>query len=218
MVFDVSARIHELGVVPVLAVERAEAALPLGDALLEGGLPIAEVTFRTDAAAEVIQTLSSERPDLLVGAGTVLTVDQLKAAVACGAKFAVAPGLNPEVVRAAGDYGLPFMPGVATATDIEAALALGCDTLKYFPAELMGGIKMLKALYGPYGHTGVRFLPTGGVSEDNLAAYLGEPFVAAVGGTWVARKDDIAEGRWEAIAERCRRIGEIRSAARSDAS
>ncbi|MGD0897845.1 MAG: bifunctional 4-hydroxy-2-oxoglutarate aldolase/2-dehydro-3-deoxy-phosphogluconate aldolase, partial [Thermoguttaceae bacterium] len=174
-------KLAAFGVIPVLAIESAEAALPLADALLAGGLPVAEITFRTTAAAQVIDILSARRPELLVGAGTVLSEANLDAAVACGARFGVAPGLNPRIVGRAQESGLPFMPGVSTATEIEQALALGCRTVKFFPAELAGGIEMIKALSAPYAHTGVRFVPTGGVHADNLASYLGVPTVAAVG-------------------------------------
>jgi len=202
------------GVVPVLAIDAVETALPLADALLAGGLPVAEVTFRTAAAAEVLRLLARERPQLLLGAGTVLNTENLDAAIQCGARFALAPGLNPAVVARAREAGLPFLPGVATPTDIEAALGLGCSLLKFFPSEAMGGISMLRALSGPYKHTGVRFVPTGGVNAANLAAYLSTEGVAAVGGTWIATKGDLAEGNWSAITERCRKVREVVGAVR----
>jgi 2-dehydro-3-deoxyphosphogluconate aldolase/(4S)-4-hydroxy-2-oxoglutarate aldolase len=197
------------GVIPVLAIESAEAALPLADALLDGGLPVAEITFRTAAAAEVIEKLCRQRPQLLVGAGTVLTAANLEAAVACGARFGVAPGLNPRIVQQARQLRLPFIPGVTTASEIEEALELDCRTVKYFPAELAGGVKMIAALSGPYAHTGLRFVPTGGVTAGNLASYLSLPAVLAVGGTWIAKKDDPAAGRWSEIRQRCRAAVEI---------
>lgn len=196
-------------VVPVIAIESADAAVPLADALLEGGLPIAEVTFRTAAAANAIRALSQQRPDLLVGAGTVLTVENLEAAKDCGAKFAVAPGFNPEIVKRAQEIGLPFVPGVCTPSDIEGALALGCKALKFFPSEAMGGLGMIKALSGPYLHTGMRFVPTGGVTIKNLPDYLANPAVVAVGGTWVAKKDAIAAGDWDGVCANCKEIAEV---------
>lgn len=196
-------RIAQLGVVPVIAIESLEAALPLADALLAGGLPIIEIAFRTRAAADVIRKLSQERPQILVGAGTVLTLENLQTAQACGARFALAPGLNPNVVQHAVSLGLPFVPGVATPSEIEQALALGCTTLKFFPSEQLGGVKMLEAMFGPYGQTGLRFVPTGGVNAANLESYLKCPAVAAVGGTWLAKKEDLAAGQWDAIRERC---------------
>jgi 2-dehydro-3-deoxyphosphogluconate aldolase/(4S)-4-hydroxy-2-oxoglutarate aldolase len=200
---DVFRTLAHHGVVPVIAIDSLDAALPLADALLGGGLPLVEITFRTAAAADVIRRLTAERPQLLVGAGTVLTAENLEAAVQCGAKFGVAPGLNPQIVRRAREVGLPFVPGVATPSEIEQAMALGCRVLKFFPAEALGGVAMLQALTAPYAHTGVRFVPTGGVGPANLKSYLDLPQVAAVGGTWLAKKEDLAAGRWLVIRERC---------------
>ena len=212
---DVFSRVSELGVVPVIAIDSVEHALPLADALLAGGLPLVEVTFRTKAAAEVISLLSKERPDLMVGAGTVLTPETVQTAVDAGARFAVAPGLNPRVVAAASARGLPFMPGIANPTDIEAALELGCRLLKFFPAEALGGTKLLSAFSAPYKHTGVRFMPTGGASPANLGAYLAIDTVVAVGGTWIAKKEDMAEGKWDEITQRCREARAIVDAIRN---
>ena len=207
-------RVAELGVVPVIAIDSAAHALPLADALLAGGLPVVEITFRTAAAAEVIRILAKERPDLITGAGTVLTPETVKIAVDAGARFAVAPGLNPRVVKAAQELGLPFVPGIANPSDIEAGLELGCRLLKFFPAEALGGTKLLSALSAPYKHTGVRFMPTGGASTANLESYLKIDTVAAVGGTWIAKKEDMAEGKWDLIAQRCREARAIVAAAR----
>ena len=195
--------IERTRIVPVVAIESAEAALPLADALLEGGLPVVEVTFRTAAAADVISMLAEKRPELLVGAGTVVTRDNLEAAQACGAKFCVSPGLNPEILEKAGEINMPFLPGVCTPSDVERGLSLGYTALKFFPAEVSGGVAMIKALAAPYGHLGVRFMPTGGVSVDNLATYLRVSSVLAVGGTWIAKQNDLAEGNWAAIRQRC---------------
>ena len=202
-------QIGSLGVVPVIAIDDSKSALPLADALLGGRLPIIEVTFRTPAAAQVIQTLVRERPSLLVGAGTVLTRENLLAAKAAGARFGVAPGLNPEIVKLARDMDLPFIPGVATPSEIEQALFLGCAMLKFFPAEAMGGVAMLNTLAAPYGHTGVKFVPTGGVNPANLESYLSCKAVAAVGGTWIAKKEDLAAGHWQEIRRRCEAAVEI---------
>ncbi len=207
-------RVAELGVVPVIAIDSAAHALPLADALLAGGLPVVEITFRTAAAAEIIRILAKERPDLITGAGTVLTPETVKIAVDAGARFAVAPGLNPRVVKAAQELGLPFVPGIANPSDIEAGLELGCRLLKFFPAEALGGTKLLSALSAPYKHTGVRFMPTGGASTANLESYLKIDTVAAVGGTWIAKKEDMAEGKWDLIAQRCREARAIVAAAR----
>ena len=197
---EVFEKIAEFGVVPVIAIDSAEQALPLADALIAGGLPLAEITFRTEAAAETISQIAKNRPQMLVGAGTVLTPATVAAAREAGAAFAVAPGLNARVVGSARALGLPFVPG----TDVEIGLELGCKLLKFFPAEALGGAKLLTAIYAPYKHTGVKFMPTGGVTADNLESYLSLPAVAAVGGTWIAKPADIAAGNWDAITERCR--------------
>lgn len=201
---EVYAQIGRLKIVPVIAIESPEQGLPLADALLEGGLPVAEITFRTDAAAAVIEKLARERPELLAGAGTVITLDNLRRAADCGAKFAYAPGLNPEIVREALKMGFPFSPGIMTPSDIECALGLGVTMLKFFPAGAAGGVNMLKSLAAPYAHTGVKFVPTGGVKPDNMRDYLAQKTVLAIGGTWIATKDDIAAGRWNTIRDNCR--------------
>jgi 2-dehydro-3-deoxyphosphogluconate aldolase/(4S)-4-hydroxy-2-oxoglutarate aldolase len=200
---EIFARIAQLGIVPVVAIENTDAAIPLADALIAGGLPVVEITFRTAAAAEVIRKITKERPQLIVGAGTVLTAVNLEAAKASGAAFAVAPGLNPQTVKQSQAIGLPFVPGVATPSDIELGLSLGCKFLKFFPAESNGGVGMLEALSAPYRHTGIRFMPTGGVNPANLESYLKLESVAAVGGTWIAKKEDLAHGKWDDVRTRC---------------
>jgi len=202
-------KIETVRVVPVIAIDSVDAALPLADALIAGGLPVAEITFRTDAAADVIALLKKERPQLLLGAGTVLTPENARRAKDCGAVFAVSPGLNPAVVQEAQSIGLPIAPGVMTPSDIEAALQLGVKVLKFFPAGAAGGVKMLKSMSAPYRHLGVQFIPTGGVTADNAAEYLAEEIVLAVGGTWIARKDLISSGDWDAITANCRQIVEL---------
>lgn len=211
---EIFSRIAKIGVVPVIAIESVEVAIPLADALIEGGLPVVEITFRTAAAAEVIAKLAKERPQLIVGAGTVLTAANVEAAKKSGAAFAVAPGLNPQTVKHAQSVGLPFLPGVATASDIEAGLSLGCKLLKFFPAESNGGVGMLEALSGPYKHTGLHFMPTGGVNPANLESYLKIETVAAVGGTWIAKKEDLANGNWAEVRSRCQAAVEIVARAR----
>jgi 2-dehydro-3-deoxyphosphogluconate aldolase/(4S)-4-hydroxy-2-oxoglutarate aldolase len=201
---EIFARIARLGIVPVIAIERVEAAIPLADALIAGGLPVVEITFRTTAAAEVIRKIAKERPQMIIGAGTILTRANVEAAKASGAAFAVAPGVNPEIVKHARAIGLPFVPGIATPSDIELGLSLGCRLLKFFPAEANGGVKMLEALSAPYQPSGVRFMPTGGVNPANLESYLKLDTVAAVGGTWIAKKEDLADGKWGEIPGRCK--------------
>lgn len=210
----VLSRIAAFGVMPVIAIDSVDAAIGLADALLQGGLPVVEITFRTAAAAEVIRVIARERPQLIVGAGTVLKSADLAIAKASGAAFCVAPGLNPQIVRLAQDMGMPFVPGVATPSEIEQGLALGCQMLKFFPAEALGGAPMIEALSAPYRHTGVRFMPTGGVTPANLESYLKLDTVATVGGTWIAKKDDLLAGKWEDIRNRCNAALEIVAKAR----
>lgn len=197
-------RILAKRIVPVVVLDRAEDAEPLAEALLAGGLDIMEVTFRTAAAEESIRRIAKSFPEVLLGAGTVLAPEQALRARDAGAIFALAPGLNPAVVTAATEAGLAFSPGIMTPSDIEGALSLGCKLLKFFPAEAAGGTKMLKALAGPYAHTGVKFVPTGGISSANLAEYLGLPVVAAIGGSWMVDKKLVAEGNWAEVTRRTR--------------
>lgn len=183
-------------ILPVVVLEDAGAAAPLAAALTAGGLHSVEVTFRTDAAAAAIQTMS-EQPDLLVGAGTVLTPAQVDRAVAAGARFVVSPGFGPRVVAHCQELGVPVFPGVASATEIQMALDAGLDTIKFFPAEQLGGLPMIKALAAPF--RAVRFIPTGGVNTGNLADYLAHPAVLAVGGTWMVAPALLAAGRWDEV-------------------
>ena len=191
--------LREYGVVPVVAVDTPDDGLRLCEALLAGGLPVAEITFRTEAAEATIRAAQQAFPEMIFGAGTVLTVDQLHRAADAGARFAVAPGCNPTVVRAAVAADFPFAPGICTASDVERAVELGVRQLKFFPAEAVGGVKMLKALIGPYGHLGLEFCPTGGVNAENMLSYLAVPQVAFVGGTWIAKKDLLKAGDWARI-------------------
>lgn len=202
-------KLSEYRVIPVISIESVDFALGLADALIEGRLPVAEITFRTDAAADVISLLADKRPELILGAGTVLNTENVQKAKDCGAAFAVAPGFNPDVVNKSGEIGLPFVPGVSNPTNIESALSLGCKTLKFFPAEASGGINYLNAIATPYKHTGVKFVPTGGVNADNLAGYLTNPFILACGGTWIAKKDDITDGNWGKIKSNCLEVAKI---------
>ncbi len=200
---SVVARIESAKIVPVIAIDHLEQALPLADALIEGGLPIAEITFRTKAAADVIRKIANMRPDVLIGAGTVLTVDTLHRAIDSGAKFAVAPGLNPRVVEEANKLDFQFSPGIMTPSDIEIGTEMGISLFKYFPAEAAGGIKLLKSISAPYAHLGLKFIPTGGITPANMNDYLGLSSVAAIGGTWLAKQAMIASGEWDAISRNC---------------
>lgn len=198
---DVFARLQKFRVFPILTVDDAAKAGPLADALREGGLGCAEVTFRTAAGAAVIRAMAA-RGDLLVGAGTVLNTDLAKQAVDAGASFMVTPGFNPDVVTWCLDHRVPVAPGIATPTDIEQALEFGLTVLKFFPAEAFGGVKTLKALSGPYGH--VRFIPTGGITTANLRDYLALPSVLACAGSWIATPELIKAGESGTIARLAR--------------
>ena len=199
-------------IVPVVVIENPAVAVDLADALLDAGLRVIEITFRTASAAKAIATLASSRPEMLVGAGTLLTAENIKHAMDAGAKFGVAPGLNEHTVSAAYEAGLDFAPGVATPSEVERALSLGCKVLKFFPAEQAGGVNMLKALEGPYSHTGVKFVPTGGINAANMNNYLALKCVAAIGGSWFVDKKLISTHDWKAISQLTR---EALAAARS---
>ncbi|MBB5350488.1 2-dehydro-3-deoxyphosphogluconate aldolase/(4S)-4-hydroxy-2-oxoglutarate aldolase [Haloferula luteola] len=191
--------ILEKRICPVVVLDHVEDAEPLADALLEGGLNVMEITFRTDAAADCIQKIANDRPEIIVGAGTLLCPEQVQRAKDSGATFGLAPGLNPQVLAKANELELPFCPGVMTPTDIEEALGLGCDLLKFFPAGPAGGPKFLKALAGPYAHTGVKFIPTGGINRANMREYLDLSVVGAIGGSWMVDSVLVKEKRWAEI-------------------
>ena len=199
---EVLKKIADVGIVPVVKLDSPDQAVPLGKALIAGGLPIAEVTFRTDAAEESIKKLCAELPGLLVGAGTVTTVAQVKRAAAAGAKFIVSPGFNPSVVKCCLDDGLPVTPGVNSPSQIEQGIEMGLSVLKFFPAEQSGGLEMLKAFAGPYG--GVKYIPTGGVRAKNLAEYLSYDKVLAVGGSWMVKPELISAGKYDEVTRLCR--------------
>ena len=192
-------RVAKRKIVPVVVLDHEEAAEPLAEALLAAGLDVMEITFRTPAAAGAIQRIASRYPEMRLGAGTLLNRDQVLRARDAGAIFGLAPGLNPQTVQAAQSCGMLFSPGVMTPSEVELALSLDCKLLKFFPAENAGGTAMLKALAGPYQHTGLRFIPTGGITCQNLTDYLALPIVAAIGGSWMVAKPLIASGQWGEI-------------------
>jgi 2-dehydro-3-deoxyphosphogluconate aldolase/(4S)-4-hydroxy-2-oxoglutarate aldolase len=193
-----------LPLIPVIVLDREEDAEPLAEALLAGGLDRIEVTLRTPAAFAALDRLLRRFPELLVGAGTVVTPEQARRCLELGVSFGVAPGFNPETVRLFVQAGVPFIPGVLSPTEVEAAYAQGCTLLKFFPAEAAGGKKMLHALAAPYESLGLRFCPTGGVSLANMNEYLALPQVFAVGGSWLATKRQIAERQWSVITQQAR--------------
>lgn len=195
---EILEKISKLGIVPVIALNNSEDAAPLAKALCDGGLPCAEVTFRTDAAEESIRIMAKEFPDMLVGAGTVLTIEQVDRAVAAGAKFIVSPGLNPKVVKYCVEKGIPIAPGCTNPSDIEQAIECGLEVVKFFPAEACGGLEMIKAMSAPY--TKMKFMPTGGINAKNITTYLDFNKIIACGGSWMVNNDLIKEGNFEAIA------------------
>jgi 2-dehydro-3-deoxyphosphogluconate aldolase/(4S)-4-hydroxy-2-oxoglutarate aldolase len=183
----------------VAVIDKAEDAVPLAEALLAGGLNTIEVTFRTAGAADAIARIRENVPQMCVGAGTLLAADQLKQAIGAGAQFGVSPGLSESVSTTAQKNDFPLFPGVITPTEVMRALELGWKNLKFFPAEAAGGVNMLKSLIGPFGHTGVKFIPTGGITAATLPDYLAVPQVAAVGGSWMAERKHVAEKAWSKI-------------------
>ena len=196
---EVLEKMQEIGIVPVVVLDDAKDAAPLAKALCEGGLPCAEVTFRTAAAEESIRIMSEQFPEMLVGAGTVLTTEQVDRAVAAGAKFIVSPGMNPRIVKYCVEKGILITPGCANPSDIEQALENGLDVVKFFPAEPAGGLKMIKAMAAPY--VGVKFMPTGGINQNNVRDYLAYDRILACGGSWMVKGDMVAAGEFDKIKE-----------------
>ena len=200
-------QLQKIGIIPVVVLDRAEDALPLAECLMEGGLPCAEVTFRTAAAEESIRQIAKAYPEMIVGAGTVLTTEQADRAIGAGAKFIVSPGFNPKVTEYVLKKGVPMTPGVCTPTEIEAALQFDLDVLKFFPAEPAGGLKMIKALAAPY--VGVSFMPTGGISAANVRDYLAYDRIVACGGSWMVNGKLVKEGNFAEIKRLVREAADI---------
>lgn len=195
------ARIEEKRLLPVAVIDTIENGLKLAEALIAGGLDIIEVTLRTEVAEPAIQAIIREFPDMVVGAGTIIDPERVQALVDMGVQFGVAPGLNEKTIEAAQKAGLPMTPGVITPSEVERAMGLGCKTLKFFPAEAAGGAKMLKSLAGPYGHTGIKFVPTGGIDAEKAKDYWAIPQVAAVGGSWFVSAKYMKNGQWGEISK-----------------
>lgn len=199
---DAFERFSQAGIVPVVVIDHAGDALPAAQALLNGGVDVMEITFRTAAAAEAIRAVSEGCPEMLVGAGTVVTLDQCRQAVESGARFIVAPGYDEEVVSWCVEKGVPILPGCVTPTEIMAAMKHGLSVLKFFPAGVYGGLSAMKALSGPF--KGIKFVPTGGVGPQNAGEYGAAPFIHAVGGSWVCAQSDVASHNFERITQLCR--------------
>ena len=204
MIFE---QFSKIGIIPVVVLDDAKDAAPLAKVLCENGLPCAEVTFRTAAAEEAIKIMSHEFPDMLVGAGTVLTIEQADKAINAGAKFIVAPGLNPKIVQHCLDQSVPVTPGTQTPSEMERALELGLKVVKFFPAEPAGGLNMIKAVAAPY--TELKFMPTGGINAKNVRDYLAYSKIIACGGSWMVKKDLIAAGKWDELAALVKEAAEI---------
>ena len=200
----VAQRICERGVVAVLVIERVEDAIPAAEALLAGGVDVMELTLRTAAAMDALKAVKAEVPQMLAGVGTILKAGQVKAVRDAGADFGVAPGVSAPVIEAAQDVGLPFSPGIMTPTDIESAIAFGCEVLKFFPASSSGGLEHLKNIAAPYRHLDLRYIPLGGINQENMGDYLSSDLIAAIGGSWLASKPLIAAGDWAQITENAR--------------
>ena len=194
---DMMKELYSIGLIPVIKIENPDDAVPLAKALIDGGLPAAEITFRTACAAEAIKNITEAYPEMLVGAGTVLTCEQVDAAIAAGSKFIVSPGLNPKVVSYCLSKGVPMLPGCSNPSDVEVAIELGLKTVKFFPAEAVGGLKMLKAMAAPYGQ--LTFMPTGGINADNLLDYLKFNKIVACGGSFMVADQLVKEKKWDEI-------------------
>jgi 2-dehydro-3-deoxyphosphogluconate aldolase/(4S)-4-hydroxy-2-oxoglutarate aldolase len=198
---DALQRIERCGVIAVLVVESVQDAVPLARALFDGGIGVMELTLRTPVALDALKAIRAEVPEMMAGIGTILSPEQVQRAFDAGAAFGVAPGTNRRVVDAARDVGLPFAPGIATPSELELALELGCREVKLFPAEPSGGLDYLRAIAAPYAHLGVRYIPLGGLQLAHLGAYLRDPHVLAVGGSWLAPRNLIQAGHWLAIRD-----------------
>jgi 2-dehydro-3-deoxyphosphogluconate aldolase/(4S)-4-hydroxy-2-oxoglutarate aldolase len=201
--------IYDQRVVSVVVIDKVENAVPMAEALLAGGLSVMEITFRTAAAEDSIRRIVQALPQMICGAGTLLTPDQIARAQDAGAQFGVSPGFNPRVVAKAKELKFPFYPGVLTPSDIEAALEMGCNLMKFFPAEPSGGVKMLKAIAAPYAHTGIKFIPLGGINTTNAPDYFQMSSVAAIGGTWIADAKLISEKKWADITRNAHEIVDL---------
>ena len=211
----ITQRVAALGILPVIKLDRPDTdAAPLARALVAGGVPAAEITFRAEGADRAIRIMREQFPDMLVGAGTVLTVEQVEKAHAAGAQFIVSPGLNPKTVAACQKLGLPIFPGCITPTEIEAAIGLGLSTVKFFPAEQAGGLARIKAMSAPFNM--VKFMPTGGINLQNLASYVSQSCIVACGGSYMVTDELINNQQWDKISDLCRRSVAIIQQARGE--
>lgn len=206
---DMIETLGKAGIIPVIVIEDEAKAVPLARALVAGGLPVLEVTFRTAAAPAAIAAIKKEVPGAVLGAGTLLTPEMVRAANEAGAEFGVAPGFDPTVMQAAKEVGLPMCPGIATASELSQALSAGCKMVKFFPAEAAGGVNMIKNFLGAFRFTGVKFMPTGGVKPSNVADYLSVPEIVCCGGTWLVPKDALAANDFATIEALAKEAAEL---------
>lgn len=203
---NISSKIEDAGVIAVLVIDELKHAIPLAHALIKGGIDMIELTLRTPVAMEAAQLIQKEVPEITLGFGTVLSIEQINAVADLGAEFAVAPGCNPKVIEEANKRELYFAPGIMTPSDIEIAVEHGCKMLKYFPAESSGGMAHLKNISGPYQYLGLKFIPLGGLNTGNVETYIGSPLVAAIGGSWIAKRDLILSEAWSTITHNAREV------------
>jgi 2-dehydro-3-deoxyphosphogluconate aldolase/(4S)-4-hydroxy-2-oxoglutarate aldolase len=206
---EILQRLEKCGVVAGFSVDKAEQAVPLARALLAGGIDAIELTLRTPAGLEALQAICAEVPEMLVGVGTILTPETVGEVKAANAHFGVSPGMNPRVVQAAREAGLPFAPGICTPSDLEAAIELGCRFVKFFPAEASGGVTYLRSMAAPYRHLGVRYFPLGGLNTDNMLDYLREDNVPTVGGSWIVKKELVLNEDWDGLTARAAEVRNI---------
>lgn len=198
---ELAEKINKAGIIAVLVIDNADDAVPLAKTLLDNGISVMELTLRTDAALEALRRIRNEVPEMIAGAGTVLTTSQVDDVFEAGAEFAVAPGLNRKIIERAKQLGISFAPGVMTPSDIEAGIEMGCKIQKFFPAETTGGLKHLSAMSAPYKHLGLSFIPLGGLTAQNMKSYIESPLVGAIGGSWIAKQNVIAANDWDTIAK-----------------
>ena len=207
-------RLKESGVAAGFSIENVDHAVPLTRALMNGGISAIELTLRTPESMEGLKVICQEVPEMLIGVGTILTPETVAEVKQAGADFGVAPGLNPGVVRAAQEIGLPFAPGIATPSDIEQAVGLGCRFVKFFPAKALGGVAYLRSMSAPYKHLGVQYFPLGGINSENMMEYLDQSNVVAVGGSWIVNKELLVNEDWDAITARAQEVSsQVKSAA-----
>jgi 2-dehydro-3-deoxyphosphogluconate aldolase/(4S)-4-hydroxy-2-oxoglutarate aldolase len=202
-------KLAKSGVVAGFSIDKPEQAVPVAKALLAGGIDAIELTFRTPAALDAVKAIAAEVPEVLLGVGTILTPEQVLQVKTAGAHFAVAPGMNPRVIQAAREAGLPFAPGICTPSDLEAAIELGCRFVKFFPAEASGGLTYLKSMAAPYKHLGIKYFPLGGINADNMIDYLKEEMVPTVGGSWIVKNDLVENKDWDGITARAAEVTAI---------